>query len=79
MLYEWRSLMPQQRQDVAAQKDAYEATWMPTLRALRRMGALKARRVSPGRCSSAWRACNPCRTTDTRPPGDKHHAMDARA
>ncbi|MDR1968382.1 MAG: TetR/AcrR family transcriptional regulator [Burkholderiaceae bacterium] len=43
MLYEWRSLTPVQRQDIAAQKDAYEAVWMPTLRALRRAGALKGR------------------------------------
>jgi AcrR family transcriptional regulator len=43
MLYEWRSLTPEQRQDVAAQKDAYEAAWMPVLRALHRAGRLKAR------------------------------------
>ncbi|MCL1962120.1 MAG: TetR family transcriptional regulator [Desulfovibrionaceae bacterium] len=43
MLYEWRSLTPAQRQDVAARKDAYEAAWMPTLRALRRAGRLRAR------------------------------------
>jgi AcrR family transcriptional regulator len=43
MLYDWRSLTPAQREDIAAQKDAYEAGWMPTLRALRRAGQLKAR------------------------------------
>jgi AcrR family transcriptional regulator len=43
MLYEWRSLTPGQRGGIAAQKDAYEAVWMPTLRALRRAGVLKAR------------------------------------
>ena len=43
MLYEWRSLTPAQRQDVSAQKDAYEAAWMPALRALHRAGRLKAR------------------------------------
>lgn len=42
MLYEWRSLSPQQRQDVATLKDAYEAAWMPALRALHRAGRLKA-------------------------------------
>ncbi len=40
MLYEWRSLTPEQRQDIAAQKDAYEALWMPALRALHRAGRL---------------------------------------
>lgn len=43
MLYEWRSLTPEQRRDVGAQKDAYEAAWMPALRALHRAGRLKAR------------------------------------
>lgn len=43
MLYEWRSLTPEQRQDVATHKDAYEAAWTPALRALHRAGRLKAR------------------------------------
>ena len=43
MLYEWRSLTPEQRHDIAAQRDAYEATWMPALRALHRAGRLHAR------------------------------------
>lgn len=42
MLYEWRSLTPAQREAVAAQKDAYEAAWMPALRALHRAGHLNA-------------------------------------
>ena len=42
MLYEWRSLTPEQRQDVSAQKDAYEAVWMPVLRSLHRSGHLSA-------------------------------------
>ena len=43
MLYEWRALTPEQRRDITAQKDAYEAAWMPPLRALHRAGQLKAR------------------------------------
>ncbi len=43
MLYEWRSLDAAQQQEVRALKDAYEATWMPVLRALHRAGRLKAR------------------------------------
>ncbi len=43
MLYEWRALTPAQRQDITAQKDAYEAAWMPPLRALHRSGCVKAR------------------------------------
>ena len=43
MLYEWRSLDAAQQQQVRALKDAYEATWMPVLRALHRAGRLKAR------------------------------------
>ena len=42
MLYEWRSLTPEQREQVSAQKDSYEAAWMPVLRSLRRTGLLKA-------------------------------------
>ena len=43
MLYEWRALTPEQRQDITAQKDAYEAAWMPALRALHRAGRMRAR------------------------------------
>ena len=43
MLYEWRLLSDGQRQDVSAQKDEYEAQWMPALQALYRTGRLKAR------------------------------------
>ncbi|CAM5780774.1 TetR/AcrR family transcriptional regulator [Ottowia pentelensis] len=43
MLYEWRSLTAEQRQQVAAQKDGYEAAWMPSLNALHRTGQLQAR------------------------------------
>ena len=43
MLYEWRLLSNEQRLDVAEQKDAYEAQWMPVLQALYRTGKLKAR------------------------------------
>ena len=43
MLYEWRSLTDAQRLDVGAQKDAYEAAWMPALRALHRAGRLRAK------------------------------------
>ncbi|MBS0403493.1 MAG: TetR family transcriptional regulator [Proteobacteria bacterium] len=43
MLYEWRSLTAEQRQQVAAQKDIYEAAWMPSLNALHRAGHLQAR------------------------------------
>lgn len=42
MLYEWRSLDAAQRQSVARVKDAYEAQWMPTLRALHQAGQLAA-------------------------------------
>lgn len=43
MLYEWRALTPEQRREIAAQKDDYEGAWMPALRALHRSGQLKAR------------------------------------
>ena len=43
MLYEWRSLTPDERVSIGAQKDSYEAVWMPVLRALHRAGRLKAR------------------------------------
>ena len=42
MLYEWRSLTPAQRVDITAQKDAYEAAWMPAIRTLHRAGQIKA-------------------------------------
>lgn len=42
MLYEWRSLTPEQRVDITAQKDAYEAAWMPAIRTLHRAGQIKA-------------------------------------
>lgn len=42
MLYEWRSLTAEQRERIAAIKDAYEAQWMPVLSALSRSGALRA-------------------------------------
>lgn len=43
MLYEWRSLDAEQREDISAQKDAYEAVWMPPLNALSRAGVLNAK------------------------------------
>lgn len=43
MLYEWRLLSEAQRLDVSAQKDEYEAQWMPALEALHHTGKLKAR------------------------------------
>ena len=43
MLYEWRSLTAEQREQVATQKDSYEAAWMPSLNALHRTGHLQAR------------------------------------
>ncbi len=43
MLYEWRSLDAEQRRDITTQKDAYEAAWMPALRALHRAGRIKAK------------------------------------
>ena len=43
MLYEWRLLSEAQRLDVSAQKDEYEAQWMPVLQALHHTGKLKAR------------------------------------
>lgn len=42
MLYEWRSLTPKQRKDIARVKDLYEAQWVPVLQALHASGALKA-------------------------------------
>ena len=42
MLYEWRLLSDEQRVDVGAQKDEYEAQWMPALQALHHTGKLKA-------------------------------------
>ena len=43
MLYEWRSLSPEQRADVTTQKDRYESVWIPVLRALHRSGQIKAK------------------------------------
>ena len=43
MLYEWRSLTPEQRTEVTQLKDAYESVWIPVLRALHRAGEIKAR------------------------------------
>ena len=43
MLYEWRLLSDAQRADVGAQKDEYEAQWMPVLQALYHTGKLKAK------------------------------------
>lgn len=42
MLYEWRSLTPQQRKSIALIKDGYEAEWVPVLQALHASGALLA-------------------------------------
>jgi AcrR family transcriptional regulator len=42
MLYEWRSLTPAQRQEIAALTDAYEACWTPVLDALHGQGVLRA-------------------------------------
>ncbi len=42
MLYEWRSLTPEQHTDIARLKDCYEAAWAPVLEALHAGGALKA-------------------------------------
>jgi AcrR family transcriptional regulator len=41
MLSEWRSLTDAQRKRIAKLTGAYEAQWMPTLRALHEAGALK--------------------------------------
>ena len=42
MLYEWRSLTPEQRTDISRIKDGYEAVWVPVLEALHASGTLKA-------------------------------------
>lgn len=42
MLYEWRSLTPEQQTGIAHVKDRYEAQWAPELQALHDAGALKA-------------------------------------
>ena len=42
MLSEWRSLTDAQREGIARLTAAYEAQWMPTLRALHKAGVLKA-------------------------------------
>lgn len=42
MLSEWRSLTDGQRKRIAKLTGAYEAQWMPTLRALHEAGALRA-------------------------------------
>ena len=40
MLYEWRSLTPEQRHSIARLKTVYEAPWMPVLQALHQQGRL---------------------------------------
>jgi AcrR family transcriptional regulator len=42
MLYEWRSLTPRQRADIALLAREYEAPWVPVLQALREAGRLRA-------------------------------------
>lgn len=42
MLYEWRSLTPEQRTSIARVKDRYEAEWVPILQALHQIGDLRA-------------------------------------
>ncbi len=42
MLYEWRSLNDGQREGISKLTGAYEAQWMPTLRALHQAGSLAA-------------------------------------
>ena len=42
MLYEWRSLTPRQRADIAKLAREYEAPWVPVLQALRDTGRLRA-------------------------------------
>ncbi len=42
MLYEWRSLSPEQQQGIARVKNHYEVQWAPELQALHDAGALKA-------------------------------------
>jgi AcrR family transcriptional regulator len=42
MLYEWRSLAPAQRKTITELKDAYEAAWIPVLKALQDSGQLQA-------------------------------------
>jgi len=42
MLYEWRSLTPRQRADVARLAREYEAPWVPVLQALHEAGRLRA-------------------------------------
>ena len=42
MLYEWRSLTPEQRLRIASIKDSYEAEWVPVLQALHASGELRA-------------------------------------
>lgn len=43
MLFEWRSLTPEQRTVIDEHKTVYESVWMPVLRTLHRTGRLKAR------------------------------------
>lgn len=43
LVYEWPWLTEEQRQAVVAQKDSYEAAWMPALRGLHREGKLRSR------------------------------------
>ncbi len=54
MLYEWRSLDDGQRARIAKLTGAYEAQWMPTLRALHQVGHLAADGAPRG-CSSLAR------------------------
>ena len=42
MLYEWRSLAPEQRKAITELKDDYEAAWIPVLQALHDTGQLQA-------------------------------------
>lgn len=42
MLYEWRSLTPEQRVRIASIKDRYEAEWGPVIQALHASGELRA-------------------------------------
>lgn len=42
MLYEWRSLTPEQRQAIVALQHDYEAHWIPVLQALRDAGRLQS-------------------------------------
>lgn len=43
LMYEWPWLTDRQRQAVVAQKDSYEAAWMPALRGLHAQGRLRVK------------------------------------